>query len=338
MVDETRNMVLELNHCPNKAVVFTSTATEAINIILNSIVDKRELNVYLSPFEHNAVVRVFNHLHELHDFNIYTLAFNKTSLEYDLEKIKTQFTNDKPNVVVISHASNVNGILAPIFEICTLAKNNDSITVIDMCQTMGLVETDLNSGVFDYAVFAAHKTLYGSMGLGGFVCSLDAKLKPMMYGGTGVDSANPDLPETIPERYEVGTSNLPAIAGLNAAIKWINEIGIENIHAKEKENHRRLLNLLSKYDNIKTIYAPCDEHKAIGVVSCIFDGYGSDNIGHVLNEKSVAVRTGLHCAPNAHKFMGTFPVGTVRFSVGFFNTNDDFEQLEIALTHIHENS
>ena len=337
LVADTRKMILELNHCPNKAVVFTPSATEALNVILNSLINKDKMNIYLSPFEHNAVMRVINHLQNIHVISIHTLAFDKAALSYDLEKIKQQFNENKPDVIVVSQASNVCGILAPVTELCALAKAHSSVTVIDMCQIMGLIDTNLNNENIDYAVFAAHKSLYGSMGLGGFICNKFAKLEPLLYGGTGIDSANLNLPDTIPERYEVGTPNLPAIAGLNAALNWMNEVGIDAIHKKEKENRRRLLKVLAKYDNIKPVFVTQDD-KSIGVISCIFDRYSSDSIGQVLSDKDIAVRSGLHCAPNAHRFMGTFPAGTVRFSVSYFNTDQDFEMLKEALEYIHENS
>lgn len=338
LVADTRKMILELNHCPNRTVLFASTATEALNVILNSIINKDKMTVYLSPFEHNAVVRVINHLQQIYDITVLTLAFDKTTLTYDLEQITYQFTENKPDVVVVSHASNVCGLLAPIAEICALSKTHSATNVIDMCQTMGLIDTNLNNENIDFVVFAAHKTLYGSMGLGGFICDMNAKLEPLIYGGTGIDSANPNLPDTIPERYEVGTSNLPAVAGLNAALKWIKATGINNIYNKEQENRSRLIELLLRYDNIKTFLCPQNEKQAIGVVSCVFESYSSDNIGQVLSGKDIAVRTGLHCSPKAHQFMGTYPAGTVRFSVGYFNSKEDFAQLEEALDYIHDNS
>ena len=338
LVADTRKMILNLNHCPNKAVVFTPSATEALNVIINSVIKKDRMTVYLSPFEHNAVMRVINHLQNTYNLNIQTLAYDKTALSYDLERIECQFNDNKPEVVIISHASNVCGVLAPITGLCTLAKLHSSTTIIDMCQTMGLIDTNLNNDNIDYAVFAAHKTLYGSMGLGGFICSQTAKLEPLLFGGTGIDSTNPNLPDTIPERYEVGTPNLQAITGLNAALKWIDANGIGAIHNKEQENRHRLLKLLEKHENIKTIFAAKGEQQSIGIVSCVFDGYSSDNIGQVLSDKDIAVRTGLHCSPNAHKFMGTFPAGTVRFSVSYFNTKEDFNKLDEVLKYINENS
>ena len=335
LVSNTRKLLLELNHCPNRAVVFTPSATEALNIIINSVVKKDEFNVYLSPFEHNAVVRTINHLKQVYNITVHTLAFDKNDGIYELEKIEKQFCADKPDAVIISHASNVCGVIAPIVEICSLSKKYDAVNIIDMCQTMGLINCNLNNDNIDYAVFAAHKTLYGAIGLGGFICRHNTKLEPLIYGGTGIDSANLNLPDTIPERYEVGSPNISAIAGLNASLKWIDAIGKDNIYIKEQDNRKQLLNIIAKYDNIKTIFV-FDE--SIGVVSCVFDGYSSDVIGQVLSDNNIAIRTGLHCSPNAHRFIGTFPAGTVRFSVSYFNTREDFEKLDKALEYIHKNS
>ena len=136
--------------------------------------------------------------------------------------------------------------------------------------------------------------------------------------------------------YEVGSPNICAIAGLLSAIRWIKQIGIENIRAQETKNKEKLMELLREYSNIKII-EPMNTD-SIGVVSCLFDGYSSDSIGQVLSQQSVAVRTGLHCAPYAHKFLGTFPSGTVRFSVSYFNSDEDFDVLRNALDYIEENS
>lgn len=337
LVDETRKLLLNLNHCPNRAVVFTPSATEALNLILRSAICRDDLNIYLSPFEHNAVVRVINYIAKRFRLNVFTLAFDRVSYRYNLEKIKYQFVDNKPDLVVVSHASNVCGVVAPIVDICTLSKPHGAINIIDMCQTMGLINTNLNNENIDYAVFAAHKTLYGSLGLGGFIYKSDVKPEPLIYGGTGTDSANPLLPDVAPERYEVGSPNIQAIAGLNAALKWAKGIGIEQIYRIEHANHQRLVSLLRRYDNIKII-SPIEASDGIGVVSAMFDNFGSDNIGQILSERNIAVRTGLHCAPIAHRFLGTFPAGTVRFSVSYFNNDDDFALLEDALNYIYLNS
>ena len=335
LVAETRLLLLNMFNCPQKKVVFTHTATEALNIILQGLPFKDNYNIYLSPFEHNAVTRIVSQLQNVYKVNIYELKVDKKTLIYDLEKIKYQFAENKPNLVVVSHASNVCGVVAPIDSICRLSKDYDAINVIDMCQTAGLIDTNLSSETIDFAVFAGHKTLYGPLGVAGFICSGAVKPAPLLYGGTGVDSANQSLPENIPERYEVASPNIMAISGLNAALKWIEKVGIESIFKKEKENHKKLLNVLKSFNNIKII-SSTNENVGIGVVSCVFEGYSSDNIGRILSDHDIAVRTGLHCAPYAHQFLDTFPSGTVRFSVSYFNDDRDFQKLKEVLVYIED--
>jgi selenocysteine lyase/cysteine desulfurase len=205
-----------------------------------------------------------------------------------------------------------------------------------MCQTAGLIDMNLSSNIYDFVVFAGHKTLYAAFGIAGFICNGDIKPKPLIYGGAGIDSANLDVPDTIPERYEVGSQNIMAIAGLYAALNWIKRTEIHSIFSKEKENYNKLISILNEFDNINII-TPSKLSKLL-FVSCVFDNYNSDNIGQILIQQGIEVRTGLHCAPLAHKFLGTFPEGTVRFSVSYFNTEDDFIMLSRALSFIYDNS
>ena len=333
IADETRELLQELFHASNKKVVFTNTATEALNIIIRGINIPKGANVYLSPFEHNAVTRTLHYLQKQNDFQIIQLACDKDTYQIDIDGAAAQFKSDKPFCVIASHISNVLGAIAPIESLFSEAKKYDAITVADMCQSAGLIDTNIASSDFDYVVFAGHKTLYGPLGISGFITSFPQELPPLIIGGTGIDSANQDMPDDIPVKYEAGSHNSTAIAGLNASLKWLIENGIDNIHQKELMHYKKLCNLLSSYDNIK-LYLP---ENGIGVVSCDFDGYSSSEIGQVISKK-IAIRSGLHCAPLAHKFIGTFPSGTVRFSVSYFNTDHDFEVLEEMLDYIEENS
>lgn len=334
LADETRELLLQLFHCSNKKVVFTNTATEALNIILKGLHFPNEANIYISPFEHNAVTRTLHYLLKNNDFNIIELAADKNTLILDTDKIKLQFEKNQPFAVIISHVSNVTGSVAPIEQIFTFAKKYSAVTIADMCQSAGLIDTDISSSIYDYVVFAGHKTLYGPLGISGFISSFPRELEPIIIGGTGIESANQSMPDEIPIKYEAGSHNTTAIAGLNASIKWIQNIGIESIYHQEQKNYNALREILDKYDNIH--YFKPLEHS--GVVSCLFDGYSSDEIGQVLSQNNIAVRTGLHCAPYAHKFIGTFPAGTVRFSVGYFNNEMDFINLDNVLKYIYENS
>lgn len=336
LVQETREMLLDLFHCPAKKIVFTHTATEALNLIIRGLQISDNYTVYISPFEHNAVTRVLTYLQGLYDIEIETLAVDKATMTYDFAKIKNQFAEKKPNWMIVSHASNVCGVVSPIKELCKLSKEFGAVNIVDMCQTAGLIDTDLSSEDYDFAVFDGHKTLYSPLGVAGIVSSFKVKIEPLLYGGTGVDSANQSLPESIPERYEVASPDIMAIAGLNASLKWLKETGVKEVFEREQDNYKKLISVLSKYDNLKII--SCKDAESVGVVSCVFDGYSSDNIGKILSDNDVAVRSGLHCAPFAHKFLGTFPAGTVRFSVSYFNTDEDFDILESALDYIEENS
>ena len=333
VVNETREQLKTLFHTQQHEVLFTPSATEGMNLVLRGQNWQNGMTVYISPFEHNAVVRVLHYLKKSYALEIVELSVKMDGLVYDIEKIHEQFQEQKPSIVVVSHASNVCGSIAPVEEIFREAKMHHAITILDMAQTAGLIELDLNRAYVDFAIFAGHKTLYGPFGAAGVLRRMDKPLSPLIYGGTGIDSANLDLPVAGPERYEAGSKNLLAIAGLHAALNWGQNIGIENIYKKEQENKNKLISVLQAYENIQIFLGK----NQIGVVSCIFNGYASDDIGRVLNEQGVAVRTGLQCAPFAHRFLHTFPAGTVRFSVSYFTTDKDFQVLRSALDYIAEN-
>ena len=337
LVDETRKLLLEILHCKNKGVVFTSTATEGINLVLQGREWKENSIVYISPFEHNAVTRTLFHLKDRYGLKIKTLAFNKEKIEYDLEQIKADFKEENPDVIICSHSSNVFGIVAPVEKIVEESKKYGAFNFIDMCQTAGLIDLNVGNENIDAVVFAGHKTLYGPLGVSGVVMKKDINLKPLIYGGTGVESANQNMPDIFPIKYEGGSHNILAISGLNASLKWLKNIGIENIYKREKEIFNKLISLLKTYENIEIVgYREAKEQ--VGVVSCVFKGYAPDEIGQVLSDMDIAVRTGLHCSPYAHEFFGTFPAGTVRLSISYFTTDDELNKLKVALDYIRENS
>ncbi len=368
IIFETRELLKELLNCKNKKVFFTPTATIALNILIQGIVRKswwlnnietssnghfnchfdrlndhhKQLTVYISPFEHNAVTRVLHALEKEKLVKVKVLPVEKEkNFSYDFQKIEREFENERPELLILSHASNVCGLVCPVEKLCALAKKHSALTLLDMAQSAMLVPMELSSDLYDFAVFAGHKTLLGPLGVSGFTASeevLQKNIEPVLFGGTGVDSQNQDMPHDLPARFEMGSINIHAISGLHAALLWWKD-GAENIRQKEKENHLRLLEILQKYDFIK-IAGPAAESRSencVGVVPCIFNGYSADEIGNVLDEKNIAVRTGLQCAPLAHKTIGTFPAGTVRFSVGYFTNEEDFDALTEALEYIKRN-
>lgn len=322
--------------CANiNSIIFEPTATISLNIILQGLINAGAKTFYISPFEHNAVTRTLYHFEKQGKISVKQL-FVTPKLQYDLERIKYQFDEDKPEVVVISHASNVIGLVAPVEEIFQLAKRYDAETVLDMSQTAGLVECNIGLELFDFAVFAGHKTLLGPTGISGFAMKTDINLPAILFGGTGFESANQDMPQSLPERFEMGTMNTSGVAGLNAAIKWIQDQSISSLYLEEQRKREALLKLLEKYDFISVIgNEPAQRY--VGIVSCVIDGVSSDTAGQLFSERNISVRTGLHCAPLAHRFLGTFPAGTIRFSVNHFTQKEDFSELRAALDDIEEN-
>ena len=335
LILDTRKRLQELLHCPAKQVVFTPTATIALNIIIQGIIASGVKNVYISPFEHNAVTRTLHYYDQIERISVTQLSVTK-DLKYDFEKIRYQFDAVKPDLVIVSHASNTIGLVAPIEDIFSLAKKYDAYTLVDMAQSAGLIDCNIGLNCIDFAVFAGHKTLYGPTGISGFVMEPSIKLPAVLFGGTGYESANQDMPESMPEKYEMGTLNVVGIAGLNASLKWIQEKTIETLALKEKENRGKLLEILSNYDFIR-IVGNYESNEYVGIVSCLIEGISSDSAGNIFDRQGISVRTGLHCAPLAHKFMGTYPAGTIRFSVNYFTSEEDFEQLIEALDFIEEN-
>ena len=335
MVDDTRKAIKQLLHCPAKQVVFEPSATISLNIIIQGIIQKGARNVYISPFEHNAVTRTLHHYKKRGQIKVEELAVDQ-KLNYDIQRIRFQFETTPPDFVIVSHASNVIGLVAPVEEVFSLAKEFHAITLLDMAQTAGLVDLDIGKEIIDFAVFAGHKTLLGPTGISGFVMKPGIELEPVFFGGTGFDSANQDMPTSLPERFEFGTMNTVGIAGLNASVKWILQQGVEVLAAAEAENRNRLLTLLKEYDYV-SIIGDIDGRDYVGIVSCVIDDISSDIAGQLFSERNIAVRTGLHCAPNAHKFLKTFPAGTIRFSVNSFTPDEDFVVLREALEDINDN-
>lgn len=335
LISDTRSLIQQLLHCPAKQVIFTPTATIALNIIIQGLIQNGAQNVYISPFEHNAVTRTLHHYEKAGQITVHQLSVSK-EMCFDLERIRYQFDSNSPDLVVVSHASNVCGLIAPVEEIFTIAKKYKAITVVDMAQTAGLVDCNIGLNIFDFAVFAGHKTLYGPTGISGFVMNPEIPLPSVFFGGTGYDSANQDMPNSLPEKYEMGTLNILGIAGLNASLQWLIKLNSEEILKKEQDNRNRLLALLDDYDFIRVV-GNCPKCNYVSIVSCVIDGISSDSAGMIFDKCNIAVRTGLQCAPLAHQFLGTYPAGTIRLSPGYFTTEEDFAQLKDALDYIEDN-
>ena len=261
------------------------------------------------------------------------MDIDKRTLEFKLDSIRQQFNVNRPSIIIVSHVSNVCGNIAPIEELGNIASSYNAKFIIDCAQSAGLLDIDIQKNKADYIIFAGHKTLYSSFGCSGFICRKDTSLQPLIVGGTGSESASEVMPKQIPDRFEAGTKNTIAIASLNASLKWIKEVGLENLYNKERESYVKLYELLRNYDFIRIVGKG---KNTTSIISCSFVGLAPDNIANILGEHNIVIRAGLQCSPLAHKFLNTYPEGTVRFSVSYFTSEENLLKLKKVLEIIDE--
>ena len=321
-----------------KDVVFTSSATEAANRVLLGYDFKENMTVYVSPYEHNAVMRTLEAVRKKTGIQIKLLATdNKGYL--DIEEIEYQFMCDEPDFVCINMASNVTGYILPFEKIAHMAKEYEAVVFADAAQAAGNIKINLKETDIDILIFAGHKSLYGLFGVGGFVTNSriferDKKLNPVIFGGNGEDSLNLDLPETGISKYEVGSLNVPAIGALKCGIDSI-ETDFNEIRQHEDKMFRYMLEKIEKLDGIIIFQKPETEEEFenhIAVISTAFEKYASDDAGTILDgEYNIAVRTGYHCAPLVHDVIGSKKYGgTIRISIGRYTTKEDIDRLVSA--------
>jgi len=329
MIADTRSKLHNLFNLNNrKQVIFTSSATIAINTIIKGIDWDKSDNVYYSPFEHNATLRSLNYVQEKENIKLHKIDLKK-DFNINYQVLEESFKKKKPKLVIISQVSNVCGNIIDIDKLAALVHKYNGYIMVDGAQGAGL--TSLNYNNIDYYVWAGHKSLYGPFGISGFILDHEAlKLTPFIHGGTGTASEFKTMPEKLPQRFEGGSTDVLAIAGLNAALKWIEKETISKILAKENEILFKLREILKNFLNTNLYLPPKQFHH--NVISVNFSGYNPNDIAKILNDKyDIAVRSGLHCAPEAHKFLGTFPHGTVRFSISYFNTFEELDKLKTSL-------
>lgn len=329
IIDDTKNRLLSLFHATGYAdIVFTPSVTHALNQVLNGLDLTGNSVIYVSPYEHNAVARTVYQLSVNSGASVKMLPLTK-DLQIDLEKAKYQFSINSPSVVILNALSNVTGYILPVAEIFLMAKEYGAITVLDAAQAAGLIDLDMPALNADVLCFAGHKTLMGPFGIGGFLIKHGITLKKVLTGGTGSASLTLDMPEEAPGRYEASSSNVVAIAGLNASLKGLDI----NEHRKTlRELTEYLLEALNSIPSVN-LMGTFDTDKTLGIVSFVVEGYQSDEVGIILDDEyDIAVRTGYHCAPYIHDYLGDKPYhGTIRIGIGQFNTKEDIDALISAI-------
>ena len=330
LIKETKDLIRKLVNGDNGTrVIFSPSATIAMNQVVQGIALPDNSTVYVSPYEHNAVARTIHVLEKKKNIKLKLLSLKEDTLQIDLEKMKYEFSKDKPSAVFCTHVSNVTGYILPVQDIFEEARKYECINVLDSAQSLGLLEVDAKKMAVDIIVFAGHKTLYGPLGIGGFINVKNVPLDEVIVGGTGSDSLNLNMPADSEGKYEAASSNVIAIAGLNAAINCLNQ---KQMYEIEHQLTTYLVNRLKEIPEI-TLYVPEMSKEHIGVVSFSLDGYNSEDVGFILDEDyDIAVRTGYHCAPFIHKYLKDIDkLGTVRVSIGQYTTKSDIDELVDAL-------
>lgn len=329
LVDETRALLSAWLSAPE--VTFSPSATVALNTVIMGTGLRSGDVIYVSPFEHNSVLRPLEHLRKTVGIEIRLLPFDKNTMACKLNEVKKLFRLEPPSMLCVSQVSNVLGLILPINELTQITRQiaSDCIILVDGAQAAGL--QPLNMSQIDALVWSGHKSLYGPYGIAGIAFGTSWRPEPLLRGGTGTVSESIDMPQEGVSRFETGSQNISAIAGLNAALKWLHESGHEALNDHSQTLTQDLINTLSGLSGM-TVYLPADRNQITGVVSFSVDGIKPQMIETALGAQNIAVRAGLHCSPWAHEFINsTTRGGTVRVSVGNFNTEHDIEQLQTII-------
>lgn len=327
IIYDTKKKLAELFHCDGKAdVVLTPSVTQAFNQVLNGLDISENTVVYITVYEHNAIARTMESIRQRTGCTVCMIPIEEKTLEIDLKKTEYLFHEKHPDIVISTVISNVTGYMLPVKNLFEMAKQYYAITIADAAQAAGLIDIDLDEIKADIIGFAGHKTLCGPFGIGGFIIRKDVSLKCILTGGTGSNSLNLSMPQSAPGRYEAGSENIVAIAGLHAALEWL-PVNQHAEHIKKLTDY--LINGLSRNSDV-TVFAT---NQQLGIVSFVVEGYDSGDIGQILDDEfDIAVRTGYHCAPYIHKYLKDNSYGgTVRVGIGPFNTKEDLDALLDAI-------
>ena len=307
-----------------ECVAFTLNCTHAVNMVLKGLLNPGD-HVVVSNLEHNAVMRP---LYALAQKGVsYTLA---QVVPGDHDATLDAFRKAlQPNtrLVVCTHASNVLGIRLPIERIAALTKQYGIPILVDSAQSAGVLPIDIQDFGIDYLCCAGHKGLYGPMGTGMLITEKGSSLSTIIEGGTGTFSADLKQPETVPDRLESGTPNLPGICGLRAGIRFVKGRGVSTIFRHEMGLVQELYDQLSKIDGVHLYTDRPDPAHYAPVLSFNIREENSEKIAAVLDQNGIAVRAGLHCAPSAHTVMGTLEQGAVRVCPSAFNNRAEIHML-----------
>ncbi len=328
---ETRLLLAEFFNIDDAMqIVFTANATESLNLALKGALNPGD-HVIISSMEHNSVVRPLKALEALGVEM--SIAHCDEAGRLDINSLKSEI---KPNtrMLAITHISNLTGTIMPVSEIGRLAAENKLLFLLDASQSAGVYNIDVKKHNIDLLAAPGHKGLYGPQGTGFLYIRPGLDLKPLKQGGTGSKSAEIIQPELMPDRYESGTLNTSGIAGLRAGLEFINELGRENICKYEEELTAYLLSELKQIKGL-ILYGPKNIKEQAAVIAFNFEGLDCSEAAYILDSRyDIYCRSGLHCSPLAHKTIKTQKKGALRFSLSYFNTEEEITAAVSALKKI----
>lgn len=311
-------------------LIFTSGATESLNLAIKGLVKPGD-HVITSVLEHNSVMRPLGSLKK-EGIEVSQIECDDQGL-IDTDNVKKAIQKNTV-LVTLTHASNVLGSIEPVQKIGEITRDNEIPFLLDASQTAGIIPIDVEKFNIDMLAASGHKGLMGPQGTGILYVGTGITLKPLKDGGTGGGALADEQPEVLPDRYEAGTMNTPGIAGLGAAVSFIQEKGIDSIRKRELILLQRLIDGLKQIGSV-VIYGPHDAKKRVSLVSFNVKGLDPATVCIVLDEDyGIMTRSGLHCAPDTHRFLGSFPSGCVRVSPGYFNSEDDIDGVVNAIQEI----
>ncbi len=333
-VADTRRLLASLFGVRDPSrLAFAHNATDALNLALWGLLRSGD-RVVTTALEHNAVARPLSALAE----RGVTVARVPCAPDgtLDLDDLSRELRAAPTRLLAMTHASNVCGTILPVREAAALAHRHGALFLLDAAQTAGILPIDVSGMAIDLLAFPGHKGLLGPTGTGGLYVAPGVRLSPMRQGGTGTRSEEERQPEELPEALESGTVNTAGIAGLGAALRVLQARGLSSVEAHEAALASRLMAGLKEIPGLR-VHGTADPRRQVAVVSITLDGWEPVDLGAALDSSfGIAVRPGLHCAPLAHRTLGTYPHGTVRFSPGCSTTEDEVDQALAALRALAE--
>jgi cysteine desulfurase / selenocysteine lyase len=316
------------NVTDSSRIVYTSNATESINTVLFGVLKQGD-RVITSSMEHNSVMRPLRNLKENRNIEI-TLIPCDTRGRIDVSAFETSVKKGA-RLAVVNHGSNICGTIQPIDRLGAIARAHGVLLLVDAAQTAGIIPINVDAMNIDFLAFSGHKALHGPQGTGGLYVKNGITVTPLKFGGTGSMSDSDEQPLFLPDNLESGTQNGPGIAGLGAGLDFNTQTGMATIHAHGIELTRLFFDAISDVPRIKT-HGQIDPAAMLPTISFTINGIDSGIAARRLyDEFGICCRVGLHCAPYAHRTIGTFPKGTIRISFGCFNTQEHVEALTAAL-------